>query len=139
MWADRTRDRRAGNRQTDFQRAMNSVRLTAEYAAMKNLRLGINQRRQIVPIVASVTVGLLLTPLSGCHDSSAIDLRRENLSLKEEIRKKDNELAAQFAQISELNKQLMQARAFKPEDLEKILYPEKHALSTLARGENYEG
>lgn len=80
----------------------------------------------------------VLSSLGGCPEAPSIDLRRENMRLQEEIKKKDNELAAQFATISELNKQLMTARAFKPDDLEKIFYPEKLQIDSLTGGENYD-
>lgn len=83
-------------------------------------------------------IGLLLSTIGGCHNPSNIEAQREISQLKEEVRRRDNELAAQLAQITELQKQLMQARAFKPEDLEKLFYPEKIAFGTLTGGENYD-
>lgn len=100
----------------------------------KNEWIGRSLFRRLNPVVPAV----LALSIGGCPDSPPIDLRRENLRLQEEIKKKDGELAAQFSTISELNKQLMTARAFKPEDLEKIFYPEKLAIDSLTGGENYD-
>lgn len=97
------------------------------------------KRRLTTTALKLVLPALLTLSAGGCPDSQPIDLRRENLRLQEEIKKKDGELASQYSTISELNKQLLTARAFKPEDLEKIFYPEKLTFDSLTGGENYDG
>ncbi|MBI5865268.1 MAG: hypothetical protein HZB38_12310 [Planctomycetes bacterium] len=90
--------------------------------------------------LALLGVSLVFAPLlSGCGSNTDIDLRREISRLQEELKKKDGDLAAQFSTISELNKQLLAARSIKPEDLDKLFYPEKLTFDSLTGGENYDG
>jgi hypothetical protein len=77
--------------------------------------------------------------LPGCAHTDALELRRENEKLKESIATKDHELVSQQSTIQELNQQLAVVRAFKPDDLQKIYYPEKLAIDSLTGGENYDG
>lgn len=106
---------------------------------MRHSRLRSARRARAWRFSRPVLLGLIFASAGGCQDNSTIDLRRENLRLQEDVKKKDSDLAAQYAQISELNKQLLQARAFKPEDLEKIFFPEKLVIDSLTGGENYDG
>lgn len=82
---------------------------------------------------------LLLSGLTGCPPGGgSIDANRKIDQLEESIAKKDNELAAQLSTINELNKELLSARAIKPEQLEKIFYPEKLVFDSLTGGEDYD-
>lgn len=68
-----------------------------------------------------------------------VDLQRENAKLKDSISKKDHDLVAQQAQIQELNHQIDAIRAFTPQDLQKIFYPDKLQIDSLTGGEDYDG
>jgi hypothetical protein len=118
---------------------MKSGRGATECAGMRDSCFRPHRRSRAWRFSRPALLGLVFAFAGGCQDNSSIDLRRENMRLQDELKKKDSDLAAQFAQISELNKQLLQARAFKPEDLEKLFYPEKLVIDSLTGGENYDG
>lgn len=79
-----------------------------------------------------------LTILVGCEQTRVLELRQENDKLKETIARKDHDLVAQQQTIHGLHEQLRVARAFKPEDMQKIFYPERLVIDSLSGGENYD-
>lgn len=91
-------------------------------------------RRSLPP-----TLALIACVICGCGETAVLELRRENDRLKDELSQKQQEVLAQHATIQELNQQLTVVRAFKPDDLQKIYFPEKLEIATLTGGEDYDG
>src|SRR4030095_16314710 len=96
------------------------------------------QRMRSCSAALSVLCASVVTLSAGCNQPGVIELQRENSKLKDTISQKDHDLVAQQTQIQELNQQLAVVRAFKPDDLQKIFYPEKLQIDSLTGGENYD-
>lgn len=85
------------------------------------------------------TIALAFVLLAGCQDSGGIDVRRENVRLTEQIADRDRTIEAKDAAIQQLNEQLRVARAIKPEDLQRIFYPDTIEFARLTGGYNDDG
>ncbi|MEI8189381.1 MAG: hypothetical protein WCI75_06665 [candidate division NC10 bacterium] len=83
-----------------------------------------------------VLAGLLVM---GCGTPVEVQLRQEVAGLRENIKEKDNQLAAQTATIGELHKQLDVARSISEDDLKRIFYPERLIIDKLTGGADYDG
>ncbi len=76
---------------------------------------------------------------AGCPDTTLVELRKENLRLKEGLADRDRQTAALSAALEECNRQLAQARGLSPETLEKIFYADKIVIDPLSGGQDYDG
>jgi len=80
----------------------------------------------------------LLTP--GCGpNQEVLDLRRENLRLREQLDTCRNETAALQSAVAKLNEQLTTARGLSREDLERLFYPERLEIDKLSGGYDEDG
>ncbi|RMF75170.1 MAG: hypothetical protein D6744_13790 [Planctomycetota bacterium] len=78
--------------------------------------------------------------VGGCGGPDpVVDLRRENQTLKNEIRDLKERVAAQQAAIEQLNRELTVARGLTDDDLKKIFYPETLRIGELSGGADYDG
>jgi len=84
-----------------------------------------------------LSAGALLT--SGCWAPGNQEAERQMQLLRDEIARKEEIIQAQQATITTLHQQLTQARAIKPEDLQKIFYPEKLVIDKLSGGYDTDG
>lgn len=75
----------------------------------------------------------------GCQNSGGVDLRRENVRLTEQIADRDRTVQAKDLTIQQLNEQLRVARAIKPDDLQRIFYPDTIEFVRLTGGYNEDG
>lgn len=89
--------------------------------------------------VRFVLAGLLLTASGGCESAREIQLRREVVSLQDQVQKAEHRLAAQEAAIGELKQQLRVARGLSEEDLQKLYYPERLTIDSQSGGADYDG
>lgn len=89
---------------------------------------------------ARVLAGIVLgAGFCGCAAPQKVDLRSENDRLRRDIANKDQQLVSQQSQIDELNRKLIDARAIRPDDLERIFYPQSIVIDSLSGGEDYDG
>lgn len=88
---------------------------------------------------AAVAAVLSCVIAAGCYTSTSGDVQRENRALREALRKRDDQIAAQAATIEQLNRQLTVARGLSDDDLKKIFYPERLEIDRLSGGADYDG
>jgi hypothetical protein len=86
-----------------------------------------------------VLAGLLLTGAGGCESAREVQLRREVVSLRDQVQKTEHRLAAQQAALDELKQQLTVARGLSEEDLQKLYYPERLEIDPQSGGADYDG
>lgn len=86
-----------------------------------------------------VLAGLLLIGIGGCESAREIQLRREVVSLRDQVQKTEHRLAAQQAALDELKQQLRVARGLSEEDLQKLYYPERLIIDPQSGGADYDG
>lgn len=79
------------------------------------------------------------TLAAGCQPTPEIDLQRELDRAREQLEAKDRQLAARQSALDDCNKLLTTARAFTPDQLSKIIYPERVQIGTLSGGYSEEG
>jgi len=75
----------------------------------------------------------------GCWTPTQGEVQQENRALREALRKRESELAAQATTIEQLNRQLTLARGLSDDDLKKIFYPERLEIDRLSGGADYDG
>ncbi len=88
---------------------------------------------------AAVAAVLGCVIAAGCYTSTQGDVQRENRALREALRKRDDQIAAQAATIEQLNRQLTVARGLSADDLKKVFYPERIEIDRLSGGADYDG
>ncbi len=76
---------------------------------------------------------------AGCWTPTQGDVQQENRALREALRKRESELAAQATTIEQLHRQLTLARGLSDDDLKKIFYPERLEIDRLSGGADYDG
>ncbi|MBU0640155.1 MAG: hypothetical protein KKB50_14915 [Planctomycetes bacterium] len=76
---------------------------------------------------------------TGCAATPANEYERQISRLERTIAEKDHQLVAQKATIDELHRRLATARAFTPEQLAHIFYPETLVIDSLTGGADYDG
>jgi len=86
---------------------------------------------------AAVVLAAALHSL-GCVSTTEADLRHEITVLREDVKERDNRIAAQQAAMAEVNRQLQVARGLTDEDFKKIFYPEKLVIDRLSGGADYD-
>lgn len=87
----------------------------------------------------TVCVACAAALAAGCQPTPEIDLQRELDRARETIEAKDRQLAARQSALDDCNKLLTTARAFTPDQLSKIIYPENVQIAALSGGYGEEG
>ncbi len=84
-----------------------------------------------------VLAGALLAV--GCESPAELQMRKEIGDLRQTVKDRDNQLAAQKAALEETNRQLAVARSISEDDLKKLFYPERLEIDKLTGGYDSDG
>ena len=76
---------------------------------------------------------------AGCESPAELQMRKEIGDLRQTVKDRDNQLAAQKAALEEANRQLAVARSISEDDLKKLFYPERLEIDKLTGGYDSDG